>query len=196
MTNQIRLNKNIKYHEKRLFNSDFLSQTLFSNFSQKCVEDVRIMNLFSKFFFTFSKVILNMITFLIVFKNFVTLCFEFWVEFLRNLSHRQQIWQISYFVCLLCPFLWVPMLVIRESEDMINEPYSDPCYLLSPQCVPFDWHAQASWRQQLSKTQREVVRLDCHILCVLSVRAPSHMHCNSWGSSSVAPPSRSHYCQW
>lgn len=30
---------------------------------------------------------------------------------------------------------------------MINEFHSDPCpYLLSSECVPFDWHAQASWR--------------------------------------------------
>lgn len=43
-------------------------------------------------------------------------------------------------------------------EEMINESNSDPGpYLLSSECVPFDWRAQASQRPSLSASQGDVL---------------------------------------
>lgn len=99
-------------------------------------------------------------------RNTNTLCFEVLAcwdlscdntqKLIIPLAKQKQVFVIENISCVkknihvICfPFpIWdsSSQIVIQKSEEMINESNSDPCaYLLCSECVPCDWHAQASW---------------------------------------------------
>lgn len=107
-------------------------------------------------------------------------------------------------LCLFSPFpaaLLFPEMVIQESEDMINESNSDPCpYLLSSECVPF-WltctgvtatvvNYSPGWSRAFG-----LLNFVCFLCMCVSSNVPVLVR-NSWCVFDLAPPSKSHYCQW